>query len=100
MPRDFLYPHRIVEVWRPLLARLPPQQQIRHDLHYLSVVARLRPGVSVEQAYAELDGIAARYKKDHPGEATGKGGNVIPMHRKLVQNVRSERSVLLAAGGC
>jgi hypothetical protein len=51
MPRDFLYPHRIVEVWRPLLAGLPPPQQIRHDLHNLSVVARLRPGVSVEQAF-------------------------------------------------
>jgi predicted permease len=100
MPRDFLYPHRIVEVWRPLLAGLPPQQQIRHDLHNLGVVARLRPGVSVEQAYAELDGIAARYKKDHPDEATGKGANVIPLHSQLVQNVRSSLIVLLAAVGC
>jgi predicted permease len=100
MPRDFLYPHRIVEVWRPLLAGLPPQQQIRHDLHNLGVVARLRPGVSVEQAYAELDGIAARYKKDHPDEATGKGANVMPLHSQLVQNVRSSLIVLLAAVGC
>src|SRR5262252_5990670 len=100
MPRDFLYPHRIVEVWRPLLAGLPPQQQIRHDLHNLSVVARLRPGVSVEQVYAELDGIAARYKKDHPDEATGKGANVIPLHSQLVQNVRSSLVILLAAVGC
>jgi len=100
MPRDFLFPHRIVEVWRPFLAGLPPQQQIRHDLHNLSVIARLRTGVSVEQAYAELDGIAARYKKDHPDEATGKGANVIPFHRQLVQNVRSSLIVLLAAVGC
>jgi predicted permease len=100
MPRDFLYPHRVVEVWRPLLAGLPPQQQIRHDLHNLSVVARLRPGVSVEQAFAELDGIAARYKKDHLDEATGKGANAIPLHTLLVQNVRSSLIVLLVAVGC
>src|SRR5262249_18718887 len=100
MPRDFLYPHRVVEVWRPLLAGMPPLQQIRHDLHNLSVVARLRTGVSMDQAYAELDGIAARYKKDHPNEATGKGANVIPLHRGLVQNVRSSLIVLLAAVGC
>src|SRR5262245_41252718 len=100
MPRDFLYPHRIVEVWRPLLAGLPPQQQIRHDLHYLILVSRLRPGLSMQQAFAELDSIAARYKRDHPDEATGKGANVIPLHRQLVQNVRSSLIVLLAAVGC
>ena len=100
MPRDFLFPHRVVEVWRPFLSGLPPQQQIRHDLHNLGVVARLRAGVSVEQAYAELDGIAARYKKDHPDEATGKGANVVPLHSMLVQNVRGSLVVLLAAVGC
>jgi putative ABC transport system permease protein len=100
MPRDFLFPHRIVEVWRPVLAGIPPQQQIRHDLHNFGVVARLRPGVSVKEAYAELDGIAAGYKKDHPDEATGKGANVIPLHQQLVQNVRSSLIVLLAAVGC
>src|SRR5262249_7915306 len=45
-------------------------------------------------------GIAARYKKDHPDEATGKGGNVISLHRQLGQNVRSSLIVLLAAVGC
>ena len=101
MPRSFLYPHRIVELWKPFLAVIPQQQQVRHDLHNLSgVIARLRPVVSMEQAYAELDGIAARYKKDHPDEATGKGANVIPLHRQLVQNVRSSLVVLLAAVGC
>jgi hypothetical protein len=32
LPRGFLFPHRLVEVWRPLLASLPPQLQRRHDL--------------------------------------------------------------------
>jgi predicted permease len=100
MPRDFLFPHRIVEVWRPFLAGIPPQLQIRHDLHNLAIVARLRSGVSLEEAYAELDGIAARYKKDHSDVATGKGANVIPLHRQLVQNVRGSLIILLAAVGC
>jgi len=100
MPLGFLFPNRVVEVWRPLLAGLPLQQQIRHDLHYLSVVGRLRQGVSLEQGRAEIDGIAARYKNSHPDEATGKGANALPLHDQLVGTVRTPLIVLLGAVGC
>jgi predicted permease len=100
MPRGFMFPHRIVDVWRPLMASLAPQQQIRHDLHNLNVVGRMRPGVSLEQARAEIDGISARYKNEHPEVATGKGANAFPLHEQLVRNVRSSLIVMLAAVGC
>ena len=100
MPRGFMFPHRLVEVWRPLLTLLPPQLQIRHDLHNLSVVGRLRDGVSLEQGRAEIDSISASYKSAHPDEATGKGATVLPLHHQLVQNVRTPLIVLLGAVGC
>jgi predicted permease len=100
MPRGFMFPHRLVEVWRPLLTQLPPQLQIRHDLHNLSVVGRLRDGVSLEQGRAEIDSISASYKSAHPDEATGKGATVLPLHDQLVQNVRTPLMVLLGAVGC
>jgi putative ABC transport system permease protein len=100
MPRSFMFPHRLVEVWRPLLAGLPPEQQIRHDLHNLSVVGRLRPGISLEQGRAEIDAISARYKNAHPDEATGKGASAFPLHGQLVQSVRTPLIVLLGAVGC
>src|SRR5215471_7431668 len=50
MPRGFMYPSRNIDVWLPFLRSIPPAQQIRRDLHFLRVVARLRPGISPEQA--------------------------------------------------
>jgi len=100
MPRGFMFPHRLVEVWRPLLTLLPPELQIRHDLHNLSVVGRLRDGVSLEQGRAEIDSISASYKSAHPDEATGKGATVLPLHNQLVQTVRTPLMVLLGSVGC
>jgi putative ABC transport system permease protein len=96
-PRGFMYPSRTVHVWLPLLTTLPPQQQIRHDLHYLRVVGRLRPGVSTEQAQAEVDGIARRYKAAHPQEATGDGATVISLHEDLVGDARRPLVILFGA---
>ena len=100
MPRGFMFPHRLVEVWRPLLAIIPPQEQIRHDLHNLFVVGRLRDGVSLEQGRAEIDSISASYKSAHPDEATGKGASAFPLHGQLVQTVRTPLIIMLGAVGC
>src|SRR4029079_712993 len=44
-----------------------------HDNHYLSVLGRLRPGVSLPQVRAELDGIAAREQQLYPIDDKGRG---------------------------
>ena len=99
-PRGFMYPTRTVQLWLPLLTTISPQQQIRHDLHYLRVIGRLRSGVSIEQARAEVDGISARYKAAHPQEATGQGVTIIPLHEDLVGDVRRPLLVLFGAVLC
>jgi putative ABC transport system permease protein len=100
MPRGFAFPNRSTEVWLPLLATIPEQQQRRHDLHNFQVVGRLRPGVSREQAWAEIDGITARYKRAHPNESTGKGATLLPLHDALVSGVRTLLISLLGAVVC
>ena len=95
-----MYPTRTVQLWLPLLTTISPQQQIRHDLHYLRVIGRLRSGVSIEQARAEVDGISARYKAAHPQEATGQGVTIIPLHEDLVGDVRRPLFVLFGAVLC
>ncbi len=100
MPRSFAFPDRTVDLWIPLLTYVPPERQRRHDNHFLNVVGRLRPGVSVGQARAEIDGIEARYYRAHPDDVTGKGGNVVPLHDSLVRDVRTSLLLLLGAVGC
>jgi len=99
-PRGFMFPDRTVDVWLPLLARLPLQQQRRHDLHFLQVIGRVKPGVTLEQAHAEIDGITSRYKRAHPHEATGQGAIAVPLHAHLVSGVRRPLMVLLGAVVC
>ncbi len=100
MPRSFAFPDRTVDIWHPLFALLTPERQRRHDQHFLQVVGRLRPGVSIGEARAEIDGIAARYQRAHPDDVTGKGGNVVPLHDSLVRDVRTSLLLLLGAVGC
>src|SRR5262249_265740 len=100
MPQGFIFPNRVVEVWRPLLGSIPRELQARHDLHNLSVVARLRQGVSLEQGRAEVDGMSAGYKHGDPDESTGKGANAVALHGQLVRDVRTPLIVLLGAVGC
>lgn len=100
MPRGFAFPSRTVEVWQPLLQTLKPEIQLRHDTHFLQAVGRLRPGVSIAAARAEIDGINARYKRAHPDIIAGRGANVVPLHASMVRDVRTSLLVLLAAVCC
>ncbi len=99
-PRGFVYPNRAVQVWLPLLTTLPPQQQVRHDLHNLRVAARVRRGVALPQAWAEIDAIAARYKAANPQVAASPGATVIPLHEDLVGDTRSQLMILFGAVFC
>ncbi|HEX8119431.1 MAG TPA: ABC transporter permease, partial [Pyrinomonadaceae bacterium] len=63
------------------------------------VVARLKPGVSLPQAEAEMKAIHARLEQDAPQFNKGYGTEVIPLRDQLVGNVRPALLVLLGAVG-
>ena len=84
MPEGFAFPARDIDVWQPLMTYMAPAKQIRHDSHYLLAVGRLKPGVTADQARAEIDAITARYYRAHAGEPVAKGANAVPLHRGLL----------------
>jgi putative ABC transport system permease protein len=104
MPRSFAYPYRTVKAWVPLQRHLSADVLESHGDHELTVIGRLRQGVSVEQARAEIDGMARRFKQEHPEEISGKGGNVVPLYDHSVnynvQSVRASLLMLFGAVGC
>src|SRR5262249_34825845 len=64
MPSDFHYPSREFELWAPLYYS-PEELRDRGDFSYASV-ARLRSGVTVEQARAQMNAIAASLAHEYP----------------------------------
>ena len=97
MPRGFHFPDPDDDVWVPL--GLTPAQLANHDSHYLRIVARLRDGVPLATAQAQLDAIAARLTAQFPDTNTGVGVNIIPLVEHEVGDVRPALKILLGAVG-
>src|SRR5262249_7514872 len=75
LPQYFNHPDTRVQLWLPVYHEISPDQMHFRGNHRFLVWARLRPGVSVSQAYAELDGIEANIHRQFPDELTGTGAN-------------------------
>jgi len=65
MPAGFVFPFRDAEVAVPLPLRDDPRRSDR-GANFLRVVARLKPGIAIAQAKAELDAIARRLQREFP----------------------------------
>jgi putative ABC transport system permease protein len=66
---------------------------------YLEVVARLKPGVTVAQARAEMSTLAARLAAQYPRENAGIGATVVPLHEQATWAVRPGLLLMLGAVG-
>jgi putative ABC transport system permease protein len=97
MPRDFQYPAR-VEMWVPvgqLSGDVNWQQRGNHPGLY--GVARLKPGVTIAQARADMDKIASNLEKQYPDQIAGNGIRIQPLLEVFVSDVRPTLWVLFAA---
>ena len=65
----------LIDVWAPLVI----DRQAPRETRRLAVYGRLKAGVSVEQASAEVAAIARRQAQDHPTTSTGWGARAIPL---------------------
>ncbi len=75
-------------------------EQINHDAHWLLVMGRLKDGVSIEQAQAEMDGITRQLAEEHPQSDTGWSASVEPLHNNfLPQATITNLWLLLGAVG-
>jgi predicted permease len=96
MPLGFSFPKIKAEVWTPLpLARTAEWESGR----YLTTVARLKPGVALEQAQQDMAAVANRTAEVRPGFDRGWSAQVIPMLDDATEDVRRPLWILLAAVG-
>ena len=83
------------DIWVPL-AYTDDRRAVR-DNHNDAVAARLKPGVSLAQAQAEMDAISQRLEREYPQANTGWGATVVPLQELIVGDIRTTLVMLLAA---
>jgi predicted permease len=83
------------QLWVPMA--FPAEEAAARGDHYLEVIARLKPGVTLEQARAEMDTIAARLAQQYPQENLRIGATVNPLHEEVVGEIRPALLILLGA---
>ena len=84
------------DLWRPF-AFGEEHRQARG--RYMSAIARLKPGATLEEAQAQLSTIAGALQVERPQFNTGWGALVVPMHRELSGDIRPALLVLSGAVG-
>jgi putative ABC transport system permease protein len=89
-----------VDVWTPMAFSAEERSNKERGAHYLKVAARLKTGVSVAQANAELKLLTAQLAKQYPDSNKGWGVFVMPMLDYSVRDVRAVLYTLLGAVGC
>jgi putative ABC transport system permease protein len=97
MPAGFHFLENDVRLWVPLA--LDQEELANRGGHYLQIVARLKPGVVLSQAQADMNAVMRRIAVDHPDDTfDGKLGVVVmPLRDQLVGAARSSLTVLLVA---
>lgn len=97
MPRGFIFPDRETQIWTPM--RFSDKDLVNFGSHYLHVVARLKPGVSLSSANADLSIIAKRLQQEHPQDNAKEGAFAIPLRDRLAGSSRLAAMILLGAVG-
>jgi putative ABC transport system permease protein len=97
LPRGVNYPTADTDLVTPFI---PQPREMHRSIHFLRALGRLRPGVSMEQARAAMDTIAARLEQQYPDTNTGWRVELVPLHEQLVGKIRPALLVLLGAVGC
>ncbi|HTW66473.1 MAG TPA: ABC transporter permease [Bryobacteraceae bacterium] len=98
MPAGFSFPDRDAELWVPL--RFAPIDFTDRTNWYLHGVARLKPGISVSQAQAEMTGIAARLARADPKELANIGAHVVRLRDDISPRTRLLLEALMGAALC
>jgi putative ABC transport system permease protein len=96
MPAGFYFAGRTTEFWRPLALDRPNSNR---GGHFLQVIARLKQGVSLQQAESEMRGIATQLAQQYPDTNADESADTVLLHDLIVGPFRPMLLTLLAAVG-
>jgi putative ABC transport system permease protein len=104
MPPGFAIPDKQADIWIPwdIKRSYGPRRfpdGVPRDFRFLDVLARLKPGVTIEQAQARMDTLAAELAEAHPKPNRGWGASLIRLHEEMAAPSRRALLVLFGAVG-
>jgi predicted permease len=100
VPASFRHPRdEEVELWMPGWQTLSLGARPDPTARYLTAVGYLKPGTPLEQAQAELAGVAKRLALAYPKENAGRGVRLVSAHEYVVRGYRPAMRLLLGAAG-
>jgi putative ABC transport system permease protein len=76
---------------------LVPEEVNNRDGHFIRMVGRLKPGVTIQQCEAEMKTIAARLEQQYPKSNTNRSERVFSLHDDIVGDMRPALFTLVAA---
>jgi putative ABC transport system permease protein len=95
-PKDFFFSDRKnSDYWVPMA--FTPEQWARRQSHFLTVVARLKPGVTTQQAQKDMERVALDLQKQYPESNAKLGAVVVPIQKEYAGDSRSGLLVLQVA---
>jgi predicted permease len=97
MPREFYYPVRDNELWTPFV--VPPAAAADRSARFLRVLARLKPSVTLQQAQADADTIAAIIAAQHPDTNSGQSTRIVSIEEEATRDIRPALLALMGTVG-
>jgi putative ABC transport system permease protein len=97
MPQHFNFP-RAAGLWIPINFDIDPDMKLR-KAHFMRPIGKLKEGVTIAQAQADIDVIARRLEEQYPESNTGWGLRLVSLREQLVGNTRPTLFILLGAVG-
>jgi predicted permease len=98
MPASFALPAEHADVFVSLIVR-DPGAGAERDLHFMHTYWRLKQGVTLAQAQADMAAIDRRLAEQYPAEEKERKSQLVPLHEWLVGDVRPALLVLFGAVG-
>ncbi|HEU0176615.1 MAG TPA: ABC transporter permease [Blastocatellia bacterium] len=97
MPPSFNFPQN-AQLWGPMSFDVSPDMRQR-KAHFLRPIGRLKPGVTLAQAQADMDTIARRLEAQYPESNTGWNLRMVPLRDQLVGNIKPTLQILFGVVG-
>jgi predicted permease len=100
LPAWFTWPDAKVQLWTPLYHEKSPEYMKMFDAHGFGVVGRMRPGVTIGQASAELNALQREIRREHPDGPVNDAVNLRSLVDAQTFGVKTGLYALLGATGC